>query len=78
MAHKIYDPRQPWPKGYDVEEYCPWCDKMIPIVMDEECMDDLEFYCPVCGKHNMICTMCSKPCDFNKDTGCCMRRKKEM
>lgn len=57
---------------YDVEEYCPHCDNMIAVNVDEK-LQHLETVCPVCGKKLMICSSCDRNCDWG-EAGCCMDR----
>jgi len=58
-------------KTYDVEEYCPYCDEMIPIIIDLGC-DHFWITCPHCGRKTMLCSVCPDVdrCDWNPDTGC--------
>ena len=58
MAHIVYHPDN-WPKEYDFEEYCPFCDEMIPAIVDVN-ENHLEAVCPMCGNRLMLCTMCNK------------------
>lgn len=54
--HKVYRPDE-CPKEYNYEEYCPHCDEMIPVVIDDGCFE-YATTCPVCGKRLMLCTLC--------------------
>ena len=74
MAHILHDPRKPVTVAYDAMEYCPECDHDIPVTIDEDCVNNLQAICPVCGRKLMLCTTlceCTVYCDWNETTGCC-------
>lgn len=58
---KLYMPGKA-PDSYSIEEYCPYCDNMIPIDLeypaDAKGSINYEQECPVCGMKLMICTTC--------------------
>lgn len=70
-----------YPKEYNFEEYCVWCDNFIPVVIDNEDCQHYKLECPVCGEPMMLCTLCKDDikenggmeCDFADDT--CFRRR---
>lgn len=73
---KIYMPGKA-PDSYSIEEYCPHCDNMIPIVLeypaDEKGSINYEQECSVCGKKLMLCTTCHDDgfqCDWRKTDDC--------
>lgn len=80
--HKTYEPGKA-PDDYNFEEYCPYCDSMIPVVIDEAEERRYATTCPVCGEQLMLCTLCQwdqmdenhnapGDCDFHDAT--CSRR----
>ena len=81
--HQVYKPGTA-PKKYNFEEYCPWCDEGIPVVIDDVDFEHYEFKCPVCGHKLMLCTLChwdqedgdgTHGCDWDKKSDTCMRCK---
>lgn len=71
-----------YPKEYNFEEYCLWCDNFIPVVVDQDDYQHYKFECPVCGETLMLCTLCRDDqkelngcvkCDF--EDGTCFRRR---
>ena len=72
VPHTVFYPGQVL-AGYDVEEYCPYCEDCIPIKVDYDALDDLEVECPVCHSILMICAMCDvSTCDWREGSGCHM------
>ena len=71
--NQVFYPGQE-PIGYDQEEYCPHCESMIPVVVDQDDFDHYEFTCPVCGERLMLCTLChdncGDKCDWSEEHGC--------
>ena len=83
--HKAYHPDQ-CPKDYNHDEYCPYCDSFIPIVIDEEEFANYELTCPVCGERLMLCSLCHwdmeeeenpHDCDWCEAHGCFRQRMKK-
>lgn len=61
---------------YDVEEYCPYCDYMVAIQIDDDC-DDIEITCPICKRKLLLCSMCihiNSRCDWTEENSCCVKR----
>ena len=83
--NKVYKPGEA-PTEYDFEEYCPYCDNAIPVVIDQTDYEHYQFKCPVCGHKLMLCTLCYDDqeetgafhnCDWNpSDDTCCKCRRR--
>lgn len=76
---KVFKPGEA-PENYSFEEYCPWCESMIPVIWgDSPEKEQYQFTCPECGHKLMICSACayddgfSHYCDWDPVTDTCKR-----
>lgn len=78
MAHTVFDPRT-MESGtyYDFEEYCPFCDEGIPVIVDPDIKPEIT--CPLCGRKLLLCMNCpdSNKCDWREENGCYVSRQWE-
>ena len=67
---------------YNFEEYCPHCDSVVPIIIDNDDRETYEVVCPECGHAICLCTLCRwddedaethHACDWNAKTRDCWR-----
>lgn len=66
-------------KLYEVTEVCPHCESENTLIWNEE-LDGYTAFCPHCGKKMMLCSICPERntgCDWCKETGCKMMKKKD-
>ena len=76
MAHIVYGPEVTGDIDYDVEEYCPFCDDMIPVKVDESCRPQI--VCPTCDRVLELCSICDhKNCDWEEGKSCHVSREWE-
>lgn len=65
--HETFHPCE-YPKQYDFEEYCVWCDNFIPVRIDDNDHEHYQVECPVCGEPLFLCTLCQQ--DMKDLDGC--------
>ncbi|MFR8177176.1 MAG: hypothetical protein ACLVB5_08880 [Christensenellales bacterium] len=67
MAHKIFG-SDAFQNGvdvpyYDIEEHCPHCDEVLPILIDFDQIHHFYVTCPTCGGRVLLCSLCEENCD---------------
>lgn len=67
MAHKVFGSDAFRNGGdapyYDIEEYCPHCDELLPILVDLDQIHNFFVTCPKCGGKVLLCSLCRENCD---------------
>lgn len=67
MAHKVFG-SDDFQNGVnapycDIEEHCPHCDEVLPILIDFDQIHHFYVTCPTCGGRVLLCSLCEENCD---------------
>lgn len=67
MAHKVFGnemfQNKDYNPYYDIEEHCPHCDEVLPILVDPDQIHHFYVTCPTCGGRVLLCSLCEVNCD---------------